>query len=159
MLLVDALEKKVEVGIEMADGKMVLKKNHAYWYQIQTQMFCTGLKYAHFVCWSPKDIFIESIECDEYFMSSRINHLKTYFVKLVLPELMAKHYTRPVASATAKELLYCYCRTEEDEGLDIVCGSDFCLYRRFHLKCIGLKRMPSANKIWLCKQCRKLQTN
>ena len=82
--------------------------------------------------------------------------LKTYFAKFVLPELMAKYYTRPALTTTANELLFCYCRTKEDSGLEVECRSASCFYRKFHLKCCGLKKMPVASKVWYCKHCRKV---
>ena len=47
-----------------------LKKNHAYYYQIQGQMFCSGLRKGDLVVWfgDNQPLFIQSIMYDEHFV-------------------------------------------------------------------------------------------
>lgn len=50
-------EKKIKY-LEKKNGKLVLKKNHDYFYQIQGQLHITPKKYCYFVVWTPKGKFI-----------------------------------------------------------------------------------------------------
>ena len=49
------------------DGEIHLKQNHNYSYQVQGQMYVTGLKWIDFVVWfgNGKNIFVECIYFDE----------------------------------------------------------------------------------------------
>ena len=58
--------------LELVDGKQQLKRNHAYYYQVQAQMkFCQCL-YCDFVVWSEEDIIIERIVPDMEFIESAL---------------------------------------------------------------------------------------
>lgn len=50
-------EKKIKY-LEKKNEKLVLKKNHDYFYQIQGQLHITQKKYCYFVVWTPKGKFI-----------------------------------------------------------------------------------------------------
>ena len=43
------------------DGVKTLKKDHNYFYQIQTQLGCTGMERAYFVVWTLVDLHVEEI--------------------------------------------------------------------------------------------------
>lgn len=154
-VIVDAIEENIDVGIERTPAGLTVKKNHTYWYQVQTQLYCTGLDRAHFVCWCPMDIYIGVVDRDIEFMDNHLNVLSTYFKNLILPELMAKYFTRPHVKVSSSDILHCYCRGSVVAEFDLQCQNLSCVYKKFHMQCLGLKRKPSVNKIWYCPQCRK----
>ena len=125
-----------------AEGQFNLKKNHPYWYQVQTQLFCTGLNFAHFILWTPTDIVIDSVVKDPNFLSAHMNVLSFYFKNIVLPEILGKYYSKPRLEILETDKLYCYCRVSEEDGLELECSDESCIYKKFHLQCCGLKRKP-----------------
>ena len=61
--------RKRVVFLKLEDGKLFLKKVLAYYYQVQHQLAVTGFKWADFVVWMPKELFIERQPADpEFFM-------------------------------------------------------------------------------------------
>ena len=74
-----------------------LKKSHAYYYQVQGQMYCTGLKKIDFVVWfgSEEPLFISTIHYDKQFMEHYVLPKLTYFFcRAVLPEFFTKRVKR-----------------------------------------------------------------
>ena len=77
------------------NGQLHLKPDHRYYHQIQAQMFITNRDYCDFVIWTPKDMAVER----RYLSKSGIlgqNSGKSnsiFSCWLILPELVAKHYT------------------------------------------------------------------
>lgn len=49
-----------------------LKRNSDYFFQIQTQMFCSGLKLSHFVVYTFKGLHVEQIEFDDIFWNTTV---------------------------------------------------------------------------------------
>ena len=156
--LSDALTEGIDLCIERsAEGQFHLKRTHPYWYQVQTQLFCTGLDFAHFILWSPTDIVIASVVKDPHFLSSHLNVLSVYFKNIVFPEILGKYYSKPRLQISENDKLYCYCRVNEEDELQLNCSNESCIYKKFHLQCCGLKRMPSIKKSWFCLSCRKIK--
>ena len=102
-----------------------------------------------------------------------------FFTHAVLPEVVAKWYTRVPSPNT--ELVpdvqqhdsaqstsnadnvdntpetsrkWCYCN-EEECGKMIGCDNENCLIQWFHVKCLRLKRIPK--QAWYCPDCRSEQ--
>ncbi len=80
-------------------GRITLKNSHAYYYQVQTQLFIANVDYCDFcVCTFPQnkvdDIFIERIGKDAQFWSNCIDQAQRFFCTCILPELLGKWYTR-----------------------------------------------------------------
>ena len=74
-----------------------LKKNHVYYYQIQGQMFCSGLRKVDLVVWfgDNQPLFIQSIIYDEHFdQNSILPQLNFFYRRAVLPEFFTKHSKR-----------------------------------------------------------------
>ena len=74
-------------------GTIKLKRKHAYFFQIQGQMFCANLKCVDFVVWfgSDEPLFVETIWYDEAFvMDYLIPRLRYFYCRAVLPELFTK---------------------------------------------------------------------
>ena len=72
------------------DGGVVLKQNHPYWSQCQVQLYVTNFKFDDIVVWTERDVYIQRIMPDAYFMSSCLDTLKELYVSAILPELLAK---------------------------------------------------------------------
>ena len=71
-------------------GKVVsLKRSHPYFYQIRSQMYCTGLKRIDLVVWfgSYEPLFIQSVPYDDSFMDRCVlQKLKFFYCRAILPE-------------------------------------------------------------------------
>ena len=151
-----------------AGGQLQLKKDHAYFYQVQLQLLLTGVKYCDFVVWrggqenqSASEVFMERIEPDMNFLDKAVAKAQLFFVQGVLPELVGKWYSRPHsqtvpgASADSPPAAPCYCQNEAVASLIIECKSGVCKIKLFHLTCLGLKNPPKRK--WLCPDCRTIQ--
>ena len=111
------------------------------------------------------------INIDEAFLIEAIDKATTFFKYGVLPELVAKWYTRPsyyssIHAQTSSQALaissdpqestsakkYCFCHNEES-GTMIFCDKKNCPIKWFHLQCLKITRIPKGK--WYCPQCRK----
>ena len=87
---------------------------------------------------------IETIVRDDEFFNTHLSRANEVYKVAILPELLAKWYTQPKESssdAKSASKLFCYCRVKDDESLLLVCSSYLCVFRKFHLKCCGLRRL------------------
>ena len=147
-----------------------LSKKHAYFYQVQTQLFTSSASYADFIIATfdgqQANIFVERILPDKGFIEECIQKSEHFFKVCILPELLARWYSReevmPTQTAaattsltTSGEYVYCYCK--EDRGGEMVgCDNSECLHGKwFHLSCLKLKCAPRSTK-WYCPNCRTL---
>ena len=77
-----------------------LQKGHQFYYQIQTQMFVCNMEHADLVvCTFPGDvptIVIERIYPDVDFLVNSIVQAGHFYTVAILPELLAKWYTRSI---------------------------------------------------------------
>ena len=61
------------------DGdKIKLDRSHAYYYQIQAQLFILQVDYCDFIVWNKNDIFIERILPDVEFWDSVIPKAESF---------------------------------------------------------------------------------
>ena len=141
--------------IKNAANALKLDRKHSYFYQVQLQLAVTKLNFADFVVWTPTEIYIERVQMDMSFLTENLAKAKELYITAILPELLGKWFTRPDGYAIPSgQNLYCYCRVELTESLDLFCKSPTCVFRRFHMKCCGLSRKPRS-KIWLCPDCKR----
>lgn len=77
----------------LESGGFELKKNHAYYFQVQMQMLVCGMKTCYFVVNTTVDIAILAIEYDEEFTDPLINYFKEFTLRVILPELLGKFFT------------------------------------------------------------------
>ena len=99
--------------LKLSDGKLHLDQSHAYYYQVQTQLFVCNLDYADFcVCTfvkNPEDIYCDAgihIECIEKslgFWTDCIVNAHHFFKTCLLPEIMGNWYTRPALGKANSE--------------------------------------------------------
>ena len=89
----------------LTDKKFFLKKNdtielkrsHPYYYQIQGQIYCSGLKRVDLAVWfgDSEPLCIVTIHYDEKFMEKDVlPRLEYFYVRAVLPELFTKRVKR-----------------------------------------------------------------
>lgn len=129
-----------------------------------------GVNYCDFIIWRASELVIIRINRDEAFLTDAIDKATTFFKYGVLPELIAKWYTRPSSFSTDTETssqalsttsennesssaeLWCYCRTGES-GTMIGCENKNCPIQWFHIECIKITHIPKGK--WYCPECRK----
>jgi len=71
-----------------------LKEKHPYFYQVQTQMFCTGKGYADFFIWSPKKHHQERIPRNPIIIIKEIvSSSLNFFCNSIGPELLGMYFT------------------------------------------------------------------
>ncbi|XP_065056985.1 uncharacterized protein LOC135685107 [Rhopilema esculentum] len=79
--------------LQNVGGNIKLKRQHPYYFQIQGQMFCSGLKTIDFVVWfgNSEPLFVETIWFDVDFVTSyMLPRLEFFYCRAVLPELFTK---------------------------------------------------------------------
>ena len=166
----------------VVDGSIHLDKKHAYYYQVQTQIFVCEVPYCDFcVCTFPESspsMHIERIYPDPEFWHVCVSKAEHFFKVCILPELIGKWYTRPIQNATPRTCtsaastsasvsetteptkhLYCYCRqpepTDGSASSEMIgCDNPQCSIEWFHTKCLKLKSVPKCR--WYCPDCRLL---
>jgi len=151
----DVQAKKKDL-LEMVQGNLHLAKSHAYYYQVQAQIHALNVKYADFVVWTQKDIFVERIFPDALFWSECLQKANVFFKKCILPELIGKFYSRPaIANLKQDTDIWCNCRGAEEEQREMIkCDNDTCLLQWFHFDCLHMTKEPKGR--WYCPECRKL---
>jgi hypothetical protein len=87
-------------GILPGEGdKIKLDRSHAYYYQIQAQLFILQVDYCDFIVWNKNYIFIERILPDVEFSDSITPKAESFFQKCILPEVLAKKFTKQVSAS------------------------------------------------------------
>ena len=81
--------KKPTFCLEVMDGKLRLKRNHAYYFQCQGQLNICNAPWVDFVVrrTNPYQIHIERIFRDETLWNSMLPKLESFYKKCLLPEL------------------------------------------------------------------------
>jgi len=147
------------------NGKYFFKKSHQYYYQVQHQMLVTGRLFSLFVIYTKIDLVYFTVEFDEKLALSFIPHCKLFFLKYVLPELIAKRFTsvknnqseildpQTPSVVSQSSLLPCSCQKVLDSSFQtIVCSSEECAIKVYHKTCTGLKRFCEP---WKCRMCQQ----
>ena len=80
--------------MEYVNGEYILKKDHAYYYQVQLQMFSTQAKACYFFVYSKEASLCQAILFDEVFLAEKVPVAKNFFVYTILPELLGRWYSR-----------------------------------------------------------------
>ena len=155
------------------DSKWTLKNDHAYYYQVQTQLNICQVKYCDFVVWTKKGVVIERIAADKEFFEGILDNIKSFFIYGMLPEIIGKWYTRkpiadssgivqePLTHAEAEEYdsedyekSWCYCN-QPSYGTMIGCDNTECSIQWFHCDCLRLRHPPKGK--WYCPSCTKIE--
>ena len=83
-----------------SNNNMSLQSNHAYYYQVQMQLFICCASYCDFVVWTPNSLHVERIKEDRALIVDIMEPMKHFFVYGLLPEIIGKWYTRkPIADS------------------------------------------------------------
>ena len=69
------------------DGKVTLKRNHNYFFQIQGQMAICKRNWCDFVIMKTKEMIIERIIFDPKLWQETLPKLESFYDKAILPEL------------------------------------------------------------------------
>ncbi len=147
------------------DGPLFLKADHAYYYQVQAQMFICKASYCDFVVYTNNDLAIVRVLPDHDFIASTIANVSAFFKLAVLPELVGKFFSKtfsaPVGNDCSSEVVdnqevaaqhCCLCKQTRPSET-VTCGNDNCLIKDFHLGCLKMKAKPKRK--WYCPDCRK----
>lgn len=93
---------------KQTDGKVYLKKNHEYFYQIQGQMFITNRQWCDFVVYTKKDIHIERVMFDATFWDLALKKLQHFVRFALVPELILRKIKRKgELYSTKKYVAFC----------------------------------------------------
>lgn len=76
---------------------IILKRNHQYHYQIQTQMAITGRQWCDFVVWTAKGYHIERIKYDANFIEPILNRISIFHQNILAPEYFEMRIPRDLA--------------------------------------------------------------
>jgi len=148
------------------EGKWRLKREHTYYFQVQTQLHVCKLMYGDFVVWSEDGMLIERIEKDTAFLDTWIENVKHFFIYGILPEVVGKWYTRkPVADVDGlpvesdqpdcqqsqeeeddSSALWCYC-SKPEFGDMIKCDNKSCTIKWFHFDCLEMRTAPKGEVV------------
>ena len=82
------------------DGKVVLRRTHSYFYQIQAQMFCSETRYCDFFVYHESQCYLERVYYDETFIEQCVVKAKKFFDHCVLIELAGKVYSNKMKKIT-----------------------------------------------------------
>ena len=137
--------------LEMRNGKISLKKDHQYYYQIMGQMAAKGCRRSHFVVWTHKELYCEEISFDEEFWAEVVQALeaffKTYLVKYLLH--LKDIYFCPICE---REILDAEELSDHDELEHSVCCSRCGCW--FHFGCVPGSHISDCDPNWLCSPCQ-----
>lgn len=151
------LQLKKSICLEIVNEVFDLKKDHSYYNQIQAQLHISDKPHCDFVAWTTKNLYIKRFFKDTPFFSVQQEKVEHLFKVGVLPELLGRWTTRNSPEIqlqhTSNASVCCYCEKRE-EGVVVLCGNTNCKIKKFHLKCLGLKRRPKIG--WKCIDCRQI---
>lgn len=151
-------------GILCIEEKIMLKRTHAHYYQVQVQMLVCGRKHCVFAIWTPRDYFCERIYADTDFWTDVIGQCGRFFRQVLLPEVCYRFWTmqkHEELQTNEKENIdegvdqaetFCLCGGPESDDM-VMCDSKMCKEKWFHFDCVGLKAPPKSKK-WFCSSCR-----
>lgn len=130
-----------------------LIRSSKYYYQVQGQIAICEAGHCDFVCWTPKGLHIERVLRDQPFIEEMLQKLNLFFMNVILPELMARRLKDRDQNNNTIDII-CVCGKAENYDDMIACKSGHCKVEWYHLKCVGLKKVPQ--KTWSCLTCRKM---
>ncbi|XP_052246982.1 uncharacterized protein LOC127855443 [Dreissena polymorpha] len=80
----------------LVDGKVVLKQNHLYYYQVQGQMAVSGRRWCDFVVWTCAGLSVERITFNNKLWMQMQARLDDFYIKSFIPELYSLRVYRNV---------------------------------------------------------------
>jgi len=145
------------------NGNISLNKKHAYYFQVQAQIFIIGVDYCDFVVWTEQDLHIERIYPDNEFWEEALTKSTKFYRVGILPEILGKWYSRPVAVEESDAEIesdgesgpWCYCKEDIQGSKLIGCDNEQCKIIWFHMLCLRLESAPKGK--WCCPTCQATQ--
>uniref|UniRef100_A0A8C6PF74 YqaJ viral recombinase domain-containing protein n=1 Tax=Nothobranchius furzeri TaxID=105023 RepID=A0A8C6PF74_NOTFU len=84
--------------LEVAANGLQLKQAHPYYCQVQTQIFVKGANHCDLVVWTQRDLAVIRIFPAVDFWKPRLKQAQEFFVKVCLPELVGKYFSKQRAA-------------------------------------------------------------
>ena len=126
------------------DANNNIRKNHAYFSQVQLQMHVCDVQFCDFFIWTKTDNIISRVPKDKSFLMDALPRAKELFFAHILPQLI----TRNRDPSIDKDQLCKICERPYF-GKMIKCPGCFL---SFHYECVHIHR---ASKNWMCADCKK----
>ena len=148
--------------LEENSTSFLLKKDHAYYHQVQQQLFTTGRNYCDFVVCSVTDdgqasgLNVERIQPDIEHWNFVVPKLTQFWRYCILPEILGRWYTQKkdvVQPRNSDDT--CFCRSKS-ESPTVLCSNEACPIKVFHTACLKITQAPSK---WLCPLCHTASGN
>ena len=165
---------------KLEDGRLRLKRDHSYFYQVQTQLGVSEYDDCFFVVWTQNDLHVERISLNQTVWKEICDKSEVFFKNAILPELVGRFYSRLPSCDSARVLkpvsdnvvlsagscklndtnddpdkTWCYC-DQVESGNMILCDNENCHIQWFHYECVGLDSKDTIIKgNWYCPDCRK----
>ena len=151
------------------NGQLTLKKDHAYFFQVQLQMKLCQVQHCDFVAWREgDDIFHQRIYLDLNFIDSVIQSVVPFIKFAILPELVGKWFTKqsvmPLPQSSGGDLDaasssndvkgYCYCGREDYDDM-IGCDNKDCPNEWYHYWCLKITQNDVLKGKYFCPECHK----
>ena len=87
--IVEASLESSSFCLRNSGGKLHLKENHPYFYQVQAQLYVTRLPWCDFVVWSPnKEIHVERFYYNKDFIMQAVAKARTFYFDVFLPSIV-----------------------------------------------------------------------
>jgi len=80
----------IEVG-----NSVCLDETHAYYFQVQMQLYVSGRSYCDLVLWTTRSIFVQRINPDIQFLLRHRRIAAEFSIRVLIPELLGKCFTEP----------------------------------------------------------------
>ena len=151
--------------LQEVNGRLSLKRDNQYFYQIQTQIHLAGASYGDFAVWGPGphregEIHIERILPDTDFFETVCEKVNIFVQKCVVPELVAKVFTAPILQTSLQtnptEGNVCYCGGPVLDNEDrLECKSGICKWQYIHKSCLTIDTNKIKVSTWKCSDCKR----
>ena len=161
------------------DGSLHLDPNHAYYYQIQMQLFVCDVDYCDFCVATFADsgnrsgLHVEQIYKNSTLWSQCVKQSSVFLVNVFFPSLweagllgllpvkikLMRAYKVLSHNLLLKPVIaslptYCYCHGPES-GRMLACDNEECRIDWFHLECLKMDESMIPKGKWYCPDCRK----
>ena len=93
-LTVEQASQRADFCCTLVDGQVKLKKDHAYYYQVQGQLAITGARWCDFFIWIGTSVHLERVYADEQFWKEALPPLLMFYRTAAIPFLRGRG--RPV---------------------------------------------------------------
>ncbi|CAI6350462.1 unnamed protein product [Macrosiphum euphorbiae] len=101
---VDAVEKKLLQYCSLINNKVVLKHDHAYFFQIMGQLHISQREICYFIVYTSNWIHVEKIQYDNHFWETKMaKPLQTFYLECLLPELIDPQFPKRLLKSDIRE--------------------------------------------------------